>query len=427
MRVWWVVSRALAPLAVRHLTTHVRAASVAVFALACGVATSLATQVLYDSVLAAHADTTARFVGRAAFQVGNGDAGVGEEVVEDLRRVPGVRAAAPSVEGFVTLPDLPGERLYLYGVDLLADQDVRDYGAGGDAAVSDPLAFLAEPDSVALSRAFTAAHRLRAGDRVRILTPNGVAALTVRAFLGEQHGVASVLDGRIAVVDLSVAQDLLRMEGRVSQVAVALEPEADAAVVQAAIAARLGRRGTVEEPRARTAAFVRLLANYRYGLLVTGAIAVIVGLFVVFNIATIAVVDRRRELGVLRTVGCRARHLVGLVVLEIVGLAALSALAGLPLGVALARFLRDSFATTTTALYGEVAGAALRVSSSAVAGSLVVALVAPLLAVVGPMRTVLGSSPLDALRTAAYEPPRAARFALPAAAGAAMLLAATVL
>ena len=71
--------------------------------------------------------------------------------------MPGVRVVAASVEGFVSLPDLPGERLYLYGIDLLADHQIRDYGSSGRSVVSDPLAFLAAPDSVALTTAFVRA------------------------------------------------------------------------------------------------------------------------------------------------------------------------------------------------------------------------------------------------------------------------------
>ena len=138
MRTWWIVSRALVPLAVRHLATHARMASVAGVAIACGVATHLATQVLHGSALATYEETTSRLAGRAALQVSNGDAGVGEEIADDVRRVPGVGAVASSVEGFVGLPDFPGERLYLCGVDLLADQEVRDYGAGATAVVTDP-------------------------------------------------------------------------------------------------------------------------------------------------------------------------------------------------------------------------------------------------------------------------------------------------
>ena len=49
----------------------------------------------------------------------------------------------------------------------------------------------------------------------------------------------------------------------------------------------------------------RLLTNFRYGLLLAAAISMIVALYFVFNMATIAVVERRRELGLLRAIGMR--------------------------------------------------------------------------------------------------------------------------
>ncbi|MEO7438075.1 MAG: FtsX-like permease family protein [Candidatus Binatia bacterium] len=420
------MSRALVPLAVRHLATHARMAAVAGLAIACGVATLLATQVLHGSALATYEETTSRLTGNAALLISNADAGVGEEIADDVRGVPGVGAVAPSVEGFVGLPDFPGERLYLYGVDLLADQEVRDYGAGATAVVEDPLVFLAEPDSVALTNELAEALHVRTGDAIRVLAPQGVVTLTVRALLETQRGPASVLGGRLAVVDLSVAQDVLRMNDRVSQVAVTLVPDADVASVENAVRARVGGRGTVEPPRARTATFTRLLANYRYGLLLTAATATVVALFFVVNVATIAVVERRRELGLLRAIGVRPRHLAGLVAGEIGVLAAVASLLGLPLGIALAWILGDTFSTTTAALYGETGGVAIRVSIGGVMTSLALGIVTPLLAIVGPLRRVLVVTPLDALRTMADEESRGVpRFAALAGLGAVLVIGAT--
>ena len=163
MRAWRILTTALVPLGVRHLATHKATAGVAGFAIACAVAALVATQLVYDAVVASYESTTLSFAGRAGLQVTNGESGVAEEVADELRTVRGVRTVAASVEGFVAAPGLPGERLYLYGIDLLADQQMRNYGSAATAVVSDPLVFLASPDSVAVTGSVPAGASLADG------------------------------------------------------------------------------------------------------------------------------------------------------------------------------------------------------------------------------------------------------------------------
>lgn len=402
------MKHAILDLALRRLATQRAAVMVAVGAVACGVAAVLAALLLHGSIVRSYEETLERLTGRAALQVTNGTSGVAEEVVEGLRDVAGLRAVAPSVDGFVSLLDDTGaaaERLYLYGVDLLGERDVRDYDAAEPTIVDDPLEFLAAADSVALTGDVARAHGVAIGDRVRVLTPTGTTALTVRALLGRQRGPASALDGRLAVVDLTVAQDLLGMPGRVSTIALVTEPTADVDLVARAAVERVGGRGTVETTRARASAFTRMLANYRFGLVLAAAIAMGVAVYFVFTLATIAVTARRRELGLLRMVGMRRRDVGVLVMVEMLVLGGLASFAGLPLGVGLARLMIASVSAGAETLYGSGGNATLDVDLRLVVATWMLGLGTTLLGALAPVRTAVRSSPLDAVRS----PQRAVR------------------
>ncbi|MEB2286140.1 MAG: hypothetical protein B6D46_07845 [Polyangiaceae bacterium UTPRO1] len=398
MRGAGVVIALVLSLAVRHLARHRALAAVAIASLAGGVAAINAVQLLHASVVRSYEETTTRFAGRAALEVTNGESGVAEELVDELRTVAGVGAVAAAVTGFVAAPDLPGERLYLYGVDLLADQEVRDYGAGPGAVVSDPMVFLAAPDSVALTRAFMRAHGLRMHDRVRVRTPAGTTALVVRAVLDAPEGPAAALDGRLAIVDLSVAQDLLRFDGRVSELAVAVAPGADVDEVAARVRARVATRGVVEPPRSRAASFARLLANYRNGLGLAAAVALVVALHFVANIAALACEERRREMALLRLAGASRRLAGGLVAAEMLVVALAAASLGAPSGIVLARALQARFGSSVAALYGDVGDAPLAVAPTALAAICGLGIALPMLAVLGTLRRAGAVRPLAALR-----------------------------
>ncbi len=399
MRAWRTLTAAILPLAARHLIRRKLVAGFAIVGLASGLATLLATQLLYDSVVTSYAATTTRLAGRAALVVTNGDSGVAEELVDDARGVRGVRAVVASVEGFVPAADLPGERLYLYGIDLLAADDARDVGGGSQAIVSDPMIFLAAPDSVAVTEAFARAHRLGLLDRIRVETPSGVVALTIRALLAKPDGPAAVLDGRIAVVDLSVAQGLLRLEGRVSSLAVAVEPGTDVEEAARRLAARIGARGVVERPTSRTAAFGRLLNNYRNGLFVAASVAIVVALYFLVVIVDVAVAERRRELALLRSLGMRSHALVALIGMELLVLAAIATGVGVPGGIGLARRLLATFGAGVATLYADVGRPELHVAGHTVLAAAVVGLGVPVLAVLGAIRRTRSIQPIEALRT----------------------------
>ncbi|MCC6848186.1 MAG: ABC transporter permease [Deltaproteobacteria bacterium] len=400
MRAGGVVSAVLAPLALRHLARHRGLVAVTIAGLACGVASTSATQILYGASVRAYEATTLRFAGRAALLVSNGESGVPEELGDELRAVRGVRAVAPSVGGFVAAPEYGGERLYLYGVDLLADQQVRDdgAGAGAGAVVRDPMAFLAAPDSVALPRAFLRAHGLGMDDRLSVRTPSGAATLVVRAVLGAPAGPASALDGRLAIVDLPVAQELLRLDGRVSQLAIDVAEGADVRDVARRLAAEVGARGVVERPRGRAALFARLLASYRNGLALAAVVAVAVAACFVANVAAVACEERRAEMALLRLLGASGRLVGALLVTEMLVVALAATGIGAPLGLLLARLLQARYDAGAAALHGDVGGAPLVVDAAGAAASAGLGVALPLLAVVGALRRVRAVRPLDALR-----------------------------
>lgn len=410
MGVGRLLIRVAVPVAMRHLAAQRRVATVTVFALACGVGATLATQLLYGSVTSSYEATLQRFAGRAALQVTNGTSGVAEELVDDVRSVPGVHAVAPTVEGFVTIrwgtgcasgaPPSGGERVYLYGIDLLADREVREYDAAGDAVVEDPLVFLASADSAALTAALARDWKIGLGDPVCVLTSNGMVPLTVRALLGRQRGPASALDGRLAVVDLSVAQGLLGMAGRVSSMAVVTRPDAELEVVAGAVRARVAGHGVVETPRSRAASFARLLANYRVGLSVAAVVAMLVALAFVSGIASLAVAVRQRELGLLRVIGLRGRDVATVLVVEMLALGLLASTLGVVVGVGLARTMLAQVGAGADALYGDGGQAKLRLDAIAILTSLIGGVLLPLVVTVGPLRRASRVTPLAALALA---------------------------
>src|SRR5262245_47173003 len=121
-----------------------------------GVALLVSMQTANRSVLQAFNQTVDRIAGKAQLQVSAGDTGFAEEVLERVQAVPEVRAAAPVIESAVD-PGFPGQgKLLILAVDMTGDPSLRDYDFdnGEQDVIDDPLVFLAQPDSLIVTREF---------------------------------------------------------------------------------------------------------------------------------------------------------------------------------------------------------------------------------------------------------------------------------
>jgi hypothetical protein len=105
-----------------------------------------------------------------------------------------------------------------------------------------------------------------------------------------------------------------------------------------AIAKRLPVGVSAQRPSRRGEQVETMLAAFHTNLTALSWIALIVGLFLVYNTVTISVVARRQEIGTLRALGLSRNK----VLLLFLGEAAALAVAGIAIGLGLARLLADA-------------------------------------------------------------------------------------
>ncbi len=415
--------------------------------LALGVAVIVAMRLVNGTVFASIRDSVDDVAGRAVLSVTNGQAGVPEELLDRVRAVPGVKAAAALIldSGLVLDHAQKGERLQVFGVDYLADSQVRSYDldktGDDDSQMDDPIVVLSRPDSVFVTRDFATTHTLELGSPLRIQTARGPRDLVVRGIL-KDAGPAKAFGGMLALMDIYAAQlafgkGVAGEPGRFDQIDVVLDPALDDAtgteIVRARIAAAVAGSATVAKPESRGEQMASLLGATKLGFAQAQALAFIVGVFLVFNTMSIAVVQRRREIGLLRSLGTAAPTIRALFLIEAALLSALGSTLGLGGGLWIARTIVPAIGRLLSAWVMpssvKVAGLGTPEVVAALGAGIGVSLVATLIPSVQAGRV----SPLVALRrdAAARVEPRtiarlglggliaiAASFAMPALSGA---------
>jgi putative ABC transport system permease protein len=365
--------------------------AITVLGVALGVAVVLAIRLANGGVLDSFRVSLDHVAGKSRLQVSAGELGFDETLFPEIARVPGVARAVPLIQELTPVDGYAREVLLVLGVDILADSGVREYRRPSPE-VADPLQLLTEPDAILLSARFARSHGLQVNGRIRLLTPGGVRAFTIRGLLADE-GVARAMDGQVAVMDIAAAQEAFQKLGRLDRVEILLEPGADVGRVRAALKRVLPPALSVERPEARSAQVEQMLGSFQLNLFVLSLVALFVGVFLVYNAMSVSVVRQRRQLAILRGLGVGRLQLLGLVLAEgaVIGLAG-SAL-GVALGLALAQLSLGAVSQTVSSLYAFVRPGR---------PSLEVALV--LQAVLLGVATALGSALLPALEASSASP-----------------------
>ena len=246
--------RLLTTVSWRHVKRHRLRTALTFFGIALGVAVIVAIAVVNRSLTTSFQSTIDQIAGKAVLQVANGESGIAESLFPLIRDTAGVRDAAAAVEGFSPVAGVPGERLYVYGVDLLTDFAIRDHQfVDAQFGFDQALDFIAQPDSIALTESFSRRLNLPVGARVTLLTSQGKREFTVRALLKEQ-GTAKVFGGSFALMDLPVAQQAFGKEGKLDIVDLTVEEGEKIEAVQQRLArAAKGRGGSRAAAQTRRA------------------------------------------------------------------------------------------------------------------------------------------------------------------------------
>lgn len=396
--------RLLQSLSWRHMLRHRLRTALTFFGIALGVSVIIAIAVVNRSLTTSFQSTIEQIAGKAVLQVANGESGVAESLFPTIRDTVGVRDAAPAVEGFLPLADAPGERLYVYGVDLLTDFAIRDHQfSDAGFAFDQALDFIAQPDSIALTESFSRRLNLPLGARLTVLTSAGRREFTVRALLKEQ-GMAKVFGGSFALLDLPVAQRTFGKEGKLDIVDLTVEEGQSIDAVQQRLRDRIKGAAEVERPRKRGEQIEQLLTSFRVGLFFVSLIALFVGFFLIYNTVSVSVIQRKKEIGTLRCLGMKRGELLRLIVAEALLLALVGSLFGAVLGWLLARAALVAVGETVGNLFSAID----LVSSDLGWRELLLALgsgvAVAVLAALHPAWEAVHVSPLENARQAAWRP-----------------------
>lgn len=319
------MNRLLWQSSLRYLPRHPWQLALCVAGIALGVAVVLAVDLATASARKSFQLSLEQVTGRATHRIVGGRSGIPETLYTWLRVAQGLRETAPVVTGFAELADNSGRQIRIMGVDIFAESAFRGHSVRGDRSDADVTALLTRPYAALLPPDLGQHAEIEVGNK-RI----------------DLHGAGRLdlaYSNDLILTDIATAQLLFDRLGRLDYIDLIL-PAGDAGRRLAeSIAAGLPPGVSLERAAERDRAVAELSAAFELNLTALSLLALLVGMFLIYNTMTFAVVQRRGLLGLLRALGVSRREAFTLVLGEalLLGLAGtlLGGILGLWLGSAL--------------------------------------------------------------------------------------------
>jgi putative ABC transport system permease protein len=347
------VSALLTAVSLPYVRRHLGRVLVLVLAVSLGVSSMVATGTLIESLVRSLEESWGADQEAADLRIANGFAGVPQELLESVRQVEGVAAAAGVVTVSGRVLGAEPVDLVLIGIDLFGGDAIHGIAAEGaseEARLLDESAFLVRPDAVALARDFADAHGLAMGSDFEVDLPTGRRALHV-AGLFTRRGALAQIDGAVAIADLPAAQRLAGREELLQAIDVQTAPDVDVQTLHERLGAVVSGVATVAPAGAGSPEFRSLIFNIRLVLDVSGAVALVIGAIVIYHAVGMAISARKPEIDVVRTLGASRRSLLAMLSIEALLLGALGSLTGAVAGTGLAWTAGEIFEQSVGTLY----------------------------------------------------------------------------
>lgn len=272
--------------------------------------------------------------GRATHQIGGGPQGLDEHLYTDLRRQGLVDATAPIITEYVTSPQLGDQPLQLLGVDPFAEAPFRNYLSGEEGVpISELTAFLTQPGAVLISTDLAERYGLEPGDPITVLVAGYEYDAHIAGLIEPTDNLSRRALWGLMLADISTAQELTRRTGKLDRIDLIL-PEDDPGTLRA-IEAVLPEGIRAQTVDARSGSVREMTDAFRVNLMALSLLALVVGMFLIYNTMTFSVVQRRALFGTLRCLGVTRREVFLLVMSEALIVGVVGALLGTGLGIIL--------------------------------------------------------------------------------------------
>ncbi|MBI4649865.1 ABC transporter permease [Candidatus Desantisbacteria bacterium] len=389
-------------ISLRHIRFQKTQSIVVLLSICLGIATIVSITIVNRSVLYSYEDTFNKMLGRSSLQISGPETGFPENLVDKVLKVPGVEYAAPVIETQGILIGAKEHSIMILGVDVLQDNQIRDYSISGESAdIPDPLLFLAKPGSILIPRSLAESEKIEIDQDVQIQTVYGIQKFRVRGLLNPE-GPAKAVGGNIAVMDIFAAQMAFGKEARIDRIDIGLYRGTDIEEVQHHLEKTIPQGYKITTPAGRTKQVQKILSSMQSNIDLIGYISIIVGMYLIYNAVSITVVRRKKEIGILRALGATRSQIIKTFLGEHIIIATVASALGVALGILFAKAAVGAVGEIISSMYMRTSVSEIKIYWADIFSGFAAGILATLIASLIPAFSTANITPILAIRSVPY-------------------------
>jgi putative ABC transport system permease protein len=395
-----VLIHLLKSITLRHLHYHKGRTLLSIIGIALGVGVFVSVQIAIYTAIESFNASVDHVSGKANLQITSFGRGFSEEVYLKVKKVPGVKAATPVIQYVSKIDEPIGEPLYLLGIDVFSDRPFREYQfyEPGDEG----LLFLKNPNSVAITEKLANRHGLKKGEKITLIVGSKKVTLTITNLL-KMEGPAKSLEGNFGLIDIASAQEALEKVGLIDRIDLIVDRSLPMESIERELKKVIPPGIEVRRSDTRSGQIEKMVSAFHLNLTTLSFISLIVGMFLIYNAISVSVIQRRREIGILRSIGLTRLQVLSLFISEAAWIGCLGSVVGIGIGIGLAKVMLYQVSRTITALYILVKAEHLLISPSVLIAGFGIGVLASVLSSIGPAKEASKIAPREAFALGTLE------------------------
>lgn len=331
---------------------------------------------------------------------------IDETIYKDLRLELGIRNIAPIVEDYVNIVELGGRAVRLLGIDFFADLIFYDNKTSpiGNLSQDTLRELITKPGTALISRDLAQSAGINTGSVLKINYGSKALDIEIVGLLSSKDDELSKSLGGLLLTDISTAQELLGKLGVLSQIDLVIDEDTPKGIENLSQIEKMLPPGVeIKRKGLLLGSAESLTRSFELNLTALSLLALFVGVFLIFNIVSFSVIQRRSIIGTLRSIGVTRRQIFKMVLVEALIIGTIASLIGVIGGILLGRGIVELVTTTINDLYLTLTVKSFSVSVETIVKGMLAGILASLLAAIVPAFEASRISPINVLRRSGLE------------------------
>jgi putative ABC transport system permease protein len=383
----------------RFLLRHPWHFVLSILGVALGVSVVVSIDLSNSSAKTAFSLSTEAVTGKATHQIKGAAEDLDEEVYRTIRIDGKIRKSAPIVEGYARVEGL-NRTFQVLGVDPIAEAPFRDF-ASQEAGIElsefmsgENTGLVAEPVAEELG--------VSIGDTLSISVGGRSFQIGLIGLIDAENDRSRQALESLLIVDISTAQRLFDMQDKLSRIDLILPEDAEDKVIPK-MESMLPEGADIIRSDSRTETVEQMTRAFEFNLQALSMLALLVGMFLIYNTMTFSVVQRRPLIGRLRALGVTKNEILTIVLKEALLIGFLGTVIGIISGIFLAQFLVKLVTQSINDLYFVLSVQELSIGIFPIAKGAVLGIGATLIASFWPAREASEAEVSTVLRRSSNE------------------------